>query len=660
MSKKALIIGPPNSGKTALFNLLSGSNRKVANYHGITVDTALAGLKINKDKKDEDKVIVVDLPGIYSLVPSSIDESVTISTLIGKNNQVSEYNDIFVVIDASRMDSSLSLALGMKELFDDKVRIIFNKSDMENAKHFDLDGIGKNLGVPYIITSALKDNGEEVQKFIVDNTSSSPLTPAKKISITEKAAELNPFNVVFNECGAIDITNEITSLNFVEKYQRSARDLKASYAKGDKKDTILFSNKIDKIVLNPYLGGLIFLAVFYFIFHSLYTFSGPLMDFIDGGVGSFGETIGALLPEGLLKSFIVDGVIAGVGGVIIFLPQIMILFFLLSLLEQSGYISRASIITDKIMSVFGLNGKAFLPFMSGFACAVPAIMATRTIADKRERMTTLMVLPLITCSARLPVYVLLIGTFIPSTTVFGIFNSQALSFFFLYFLGSITALIIAKLFRLSFFKGKTNSFIIELPLYQKPSLKVASKSMMLKGKVFLKKAGTIILGLSMVIWALSTFPQVPEEKLATMSEDQQVSYSLEYSAIGRMGKVIEPVIEPLGYNWKMGVGIIVAMGARELFVSTLGTIYALGDVDEESDTLRERMMAETDPNTGLPVYNIAVAWSLLIFFAFAMQCISTLAIVKRETDSWSYVAYMFGYMTLLAYGGAFVTYRLLI
>jgi len=472
--------------------------------------------------------------------------------------------------------------------------------------------------------------------------------------------EFNPFNIVFNEVGAVDISNEVNSLNFIEKFQRQARDLKASYAVGEGRDKIVLSNKIDNFVLHPYIGGFIFLAIFYLIFHSIYTVSTPFMDMIDGAVGGLGEYIGALLPEGQLNSFIVDGVIAGVGGVVIFLPQIVILFFLLSLLEQSGYISRASIITDKIMSIFGLNGKAFLPFMSGFACSVPAIMATRTIADKRERMATLMVIPLITCSARLPVYVLLIGTFIPSKTILGIFNSQALAFFFLYFLGSITALIIAKLFRLSFFKGKTNSFIIELPLYQLPSLKIAFKAMYLKGKVFLKKAGTIILVLSMVIWVLSTFPKPAPEQLEGKTDAEIAAISLESSTIGRMGKTIEPVIAPLGYNWKMGVGIIVAMGARELFVSTLGTIYALGDVDEESDSLKDRMKSEINPETGLPAYNLAVAWSLLVFFAFAMQCISTLGIVKRETDSWKYVAYMFGYMTLLAYGGAFVTYRMLI
>lgn len=659
--KKVLIIGPANSGKTALFNVLSGSNRKVANYHGITVDTALAGLKTNKEDQNLNNTItVVDLPGIYSLVPSSIDEAVTVSTLLGKNNQVSQFHGVFVVIDSSRMDASLSLALAMKEFFKDKVSFIFNKSDLELSKHYDLNGLGKNLGVPFIITSAYKGDIKALDKFIRDNTSNEAIEPTGKINFTEQACDYNPFNIDFSELKTIEISNEISTLAFIERFQRKARDLKVSYAVGERRKSILLSNKIDNIVLHPFVGGFIFFAIFYLIFHSLYTLSAPLMDIIETLVGDFGSYIASILPEGNLNSFVVDGIIAGVGGVIVFLPQITILFFLLSLLEQSGYVSRASIITDKLMSIFGLNGKAFLPFMSGFACSVPAIMATRTIADKRERLATLMVIPLITCSARLPVYVLLIGTFIPHFKVFGIFDSQALSFFFLYFLGSITALIIAKIFRLTFFKGKSNSFVIELPLYQMPSFKIAFKAMYLKGRVFLKKAGTIIMGLSMIIWFLSTFPKPTEDMLANLDDAGQAAVSLETSTIGQLGKLIEPVIEPLGYNWKMGVGIIVAMGARELFVSTLGTIYALGDVDEESDSLKDRMMSEINPKTGLPVYNVAVAWSLLIFFAFAMQCISTLGIVKRETDSWKYVVYMFSYMTLLAYGGAYLTYRMLI
>ena len=380
---------------------------------------------------------------------------------------------------------------------------------------------------------------------------------------------------------------------------------------------------------------------------------------IESAVSIAGDFVGGYLPDGLFKSLVIDGVFAGVGGVLVFLPQIAILFFLLSLMEQSGYISRAAFITDKIMSYFGLNGKAFLPFLSGFACSVPAIMSTRTIEDKGERMATLMTIPLITCSARLPVYVLLIGTFIPSYYIFGIFNSQALALFFLYFLGSIVALIMAKIFRLSFFKSKSTSFFIEMPIYQKPKLKTAYRQMYRQAKVFLKKAGTTIFALSIIIWFLSTFPRINPDDYKNVSETEIASIQLEKSAIGTLGRTIEPVIRPLGYDWKMGVGILVAFGARELFVSAMGTIYALGDVDENSKSLQERLKQEKDPQTGLPVYNNAVAWSLLIFFAFACQCMSTLAIVKKETGGWKWPVMMFSYMTLLAYCGAFVTYNIL-
>ncbi|WP_419172755.1 ferrous iron transport protein B [Halobacteriovorax sp.] len=656
--KKTLLIGPANSGKSAIFNMLSGANRKVANYNGITVDTATAGLISNS--RHEEQLAIVDLPGIYSLVPSSIDEAVTTSTLIGRNNQVTEFHDVVCVVDCARLDSSLSLTLAMKDLFGGKIKVIFNKIDLDIAKNYDFDKIGQHLGVPYLKFSTMRDSSATVDQFIRENASASVLTPVNKIQLSNESTEYNPFSVNFEEEEHIQLENEVAALSNIEKYQREARDLKASYAIGKNKGLIQLSNKIDHIVLHPILGGVIFLAVFYLIFHSIYTWSGPAMDLIDGGVGAFGEYVSSILPPGMLNSFIVDGVIAGVGGVIIFLPQIMILFFLLSLLEQSGYISRASIITDRAMSYFGLNGKAFLPYLSGFACSVPAIMATRTISDKKERLATLMTIPLITCSARLPVYILLIGTFVPEKTIFGIFNSQALSFFFLYFLGSFVALIIAKIFRLTLYKGSTTSFIIELPLYQLPTLKPAFKAMTFKGKIFLKKAGTIILGLSMVIWFLSTFPKPAEQLLVGKTDAEVASISLEHSTIGQFGKLIEPVIKPLGYNWKMGVGITVAMGARELFVSTLGTIYALGDVDEESTTLRQRLQSEIDPVTNKPVFNTAVAWSLLIFFAFAMQCISTLGIVKRETDGWGHVFLMFGYMTVLAYGGAFITYHILI
>ncbi|MBT5093818.1 MAG: ferrous iron transport protein B [Halobacteriovoraceae bacterium] len=456
------------------------------------------------------------------------------------------------------------------------------------------------------------------------------------------------------------VDSEKVVLENIKHYQEKARQILGTVYNQSDRIRSQKTHKIDKVLIHPLWGTLIFCAIFYLLFYSIYALAAPAMDFVDGSFGLLADTVAAYLPEGHLKSLIVDGIIAGVGGVIIFLPQIMILFFLLSILEQSGYISRAAFLTDRVMGFFGLNGKAFLPYLSGFACSIPAIMSARTIPNKKERMATILTIPMITCSARLPVYILLVGTFVPSYTVAGIFNTQALSFFFLYFLGTFFALLTAKLFRLSFYRGQTSSFFIDLPHYQRPRLKTALKQMWRKAQTFLKKAGTIILGLSIIIWCLSTFPTLDAEKTVGLSDEVVASRSLENSALGRIGKSFEPVLKPIGMDWKMGVGVLVAFGARELFVSTLGTIYALGDVDEESKSLRERLKAEISPITGKPVFSLAVAWSLLIFFVFSLQCTATWAIIKKETGSWKYPIYAFLYMGALGYSGAYAAYQMLI
>ncbi|GIW22639.1 MAG: hypothetical protein KatS3mg068_1646 [Candidatus Sericytochromatia bacterium] len=476
----------------------------------------------------------------------------------------------------------------------------------------------------------------------------------KSLEITNKSLSLLPSNPQ-----NINLVDEEYIIEKMKKYQLQARYI-INEVIGNKTLKIAdISYKIDKVLLHPVKGFIFFVLIFFLVFQSLYTFSQPLMSFLENSISEIGNFVGKFIENETLKSLVVDGIFAGVGGVLVFLPQIMILFFLLSLMEQSGYISRAAFITDKFMSYFGLNGKAFLPFLSGFACSVPAIMATRTIPDKAERMATLMVLPFITCSARLPVYVLLIGIFIPSYKIFGFIDTQGLALFFMYFLGSFIALIFAKIFRLSFFKSKSKSFFMEMPLYQIPRLKVAYKQMIRQGKVFLKKAGSIIFLLSIIIWFLSIYPNPKEELLINKSSEEIASIKLENSFIGQFGKAIEPIIRPLGYDWKIGVGISVAFGARELFISALGTIYSLGDVDENSKSLKERLLQEKDPITNKPIYTLPLACSLLIFFAFCCQCMSTLVIVKKETGHWKYSIYMFIYMTIFAYISAFLTYNLM-
>lgn len=650
--ENVLLVGFPNSGKSTIYNMLTGQLRKVSNYSGVTVDSAVAELISNA--LHEKKLGVVDLPGIYNLVPTSIDEGVTTTSLI---KDCDKYKTIALVLDLDRLEASLSLLLAVKELLHKNIIVIINKNDHFLFTKEHEERLSAKLEMPVLSISAMNDDGVELDKFIREHS-----LKAKEGSVQPKLKLHSDSRAFLPELKQDLHFHEITPsevIASIKGHQAEARDIIAAIYKHSTAKT-RFTEKVDSIILNKFWGTLIFIAIFYFIFHSIYTWAGPAMDFTEGLVLSLGDFITPYLPDNFIKSLVIDGIIAGVGGVVIFLPQIMILFFLLSLLEQSGYISRAAVLTDKLMSAFGLNGKAFLPYMSGFACSIPGIMAARSIPSQKERVATIMTIPMITCSARLPVYVLLIGTFVPSVTYFGFLNSQALAFFFLYFLGSIFALVVAKIFRLTIFKGETSNFIIDLPHYEKPSFKFAFRQALRKGQVFLKKAGTTILGLSVLIWVLSTYPNPSEELIKGKTDEEVSAITLENSYLGQTGKLIEPALRPMGMDWKMGVGVLVAFGARELFVSTLGTIYALGDVDEESATLRERMQSEINPATGKPVFNLAVAWSILIFFVFALQCISTLAVLRRELGGWKYPAFMFFYMGALGYVGAFIAYHVLI
>ncbi|MCR9206447.1 MAG: ferrous iron transport protein B, partial [Halobacteriovoraceae bacterium] len=549
-----------------------GGNRKVSNYSGITVDSGIGELTSNQDHQE--KFEVCDLPGIYSLNPESVDEGVSVATLLGLYPEA-QFHKIIMILDWQRLEASLSLALSLLEIAPHQVLLVVNKDDQNECTALEREKLQKLIGAPVLTMSALKTDSQVVDFFIRQNTEHHALVfPQKKIKVSESAksylppilAGESPYEVVPNEENH-EIAEEIDT-----RLQKARKFLNEALSRKERNTTL--TDKIDRFTLHPILGGIIFVTVFYLLFNSLYTWAGPLMDFTEGLVLAVGNFIGGKLPEGSFRSLLVDGVFGGVGGVVVFLPQIMILLFLISLFEQSGYIARAALITDRLMSYFGLGGKAFLPYMSGFACAIPGIMAARTIPHHRERMATILTLPLITCSARLPVYILLIGTFVPDKTIWGVFNSQALSFFFLYFLGSFVALIMAKVFRLSFFKGKTGSFLIDLPPYQAPNLKVALKQSWIKGKSFLRKAGTIILGLSIIIWVLSNYPKLPQDRAQTYNNEVLQSKQLEYSMLGKTGKALEPVLEPLGMNWKMGVGLLVSFGARELFVSAMGTIYA--------------------------------------------------------------------------------------
>ena len=653
--KTALLVGFPNSGKSTIFNMLTGQMRKVSNYSGVTVDSAKSDFLSNT--LNDVKLSIVDLPGVFSLIPTSLDEGVTTTAIL---HQKKQFDLIVMIIDLDRFEASLSLLFALKEMTTKKIIAVINKNDHLHFTPEHTKKLSTYLGLPVFTMSAINDDEKALDYFIRQNVDE--ISSPKELDLSShELLKISQDSIAFLKDIPSDlyqVSDSQVIIEKIKKHQSNARTIIQSIYKHSSVKT-QFTKKLDEILLHKVWGTLIFIGIFYFIFNSIYSWAGPAMEFTEGLVISLGDYIAPLLPDNFIKSLLIDGVIAGVGGVVIFLPQIMILFFLLSLLEQSGYISRAAVLTDKLMSVFGLNGKAFLPYMSGFACSIPAIMAARSIPNHKERAATIMTIPMITCSARLPVYVLLIGTFVPDKTVLGIFHSQALAFFFLYFLGSFFALVFAKIFRLTLYKGETGNFIIDLPHYEKPSLKFAFKQSTRKGYTFLKKAGTIILGLSVFIWVLSTYPNPEESLTVNKTEAEVAAITLEHSYLGQTGKFIEPALKPMGMDWKMGVGVLVAFGARELFVSTLGTIYALGDVDEESASLRERLMNEVNPNTGEPVFSLAVAFSILIFFVFALQCISTLAILKKEMGSWKYPAFMFSYMGILGYVGATIAYQVL-
>jgi len=660
-----LLVGPPNSGKSSIYNLLTGKFRHVSNYSGITVDNASCELLSNKS--EERKISVVDLPGINGLLPGSYDEAMTVKAILGMDTEISSFNGVALVLDMNRLEFSLGLLLYLRDLLggNHTVMAIINKADTQEVLPPEKLAILKDrVGVDMLPFSALKGDVQVLDKFLRQNLKSEPAKPSKKLLVTKRALDYFKLSreKVSEHLIVVDDSHEGELLAKVEKYHRDARKILDDIFSDEKAPKVLLTERVDKILLHPLWGSLVFIAIFYLLFHAIYSWSAPIMDLIDSLIGWCGGKISSVMADGLLKSLVIDGVLAGVGGVIIFLPQILILFFLLSLLELSGYISRAAFLTDRMMGFFGLSGKSFLPYLSGLACAVPAIMATRTIPNRFERIATIMTIPLMTCSARLPVYILLIGTFIPGTKVLGIFNLQALSFFFLYFLGGASALIIAKLLRLSFFKGEGAGFLMDLPLYQRPPMVTALKYSWRQGKIFLMKAGTIILAFSIVFWVASTFPRPTDAQLSTLegkSEAEVASFTLENSLIGRIGKGIEPVLTPIGMNWKMGVGILVAFGARELFVSSMGTMYALGDVDETSESLRERLKNEVDVTTGQPVFNTGTVWALLLFFVFSLQCTSTLAMVTRETGGFVLPVIMFLYMGLIGYGMAFLAHSFL-
>jgi ferrous iron transport protein B len=687
------LIGNPNTGKSTLFNALTGMRQRVGNYSGVTVE------RVEGRYRDADghAVTVLDLPGTYSLSASSPDEEIALGVLTGRTPGAEVPDVVVVVLDAQNLERNLFLATQVLELGLPTV-VALNQVDAARAAGLQIDVVELTLelGAPVVATVATRGEGLDLLKQAVGKAPSLP-RPGRRFELPgEAAAALAPVDAALRAGGLSESAAAMEALRLlavqtpgkhladvpglaeaverasaeVEAAGLSPRSLEAEVRYGwiaEVSDRVVtrvdgggrtITDRIDAVVLHRVGGPLVFVAMMGLVFQSIFAWSEPLIGMVEGVVGGFGAWLGGVLPAGDLNSLLVDGVIAGVGSVLVFLPQICILFLFLGFLEDSGYMARAAFIMDRFMRGVGLHGRSFIPLLSGYACAVPGVMSTRTIESPKDRLATIMVLPLMSCSARIPIYALLIGTFIPPVAVAGVLNLQGVTLLGMYLLGTVTALAVAAIFKKTLMRGQARPMIMELPPYRVPGLRSLALSVGHRASMFLKRAGTLILALSIVLWALATYPKTAAPAAASPEVAQEAQ--LAGSALGTLGHAIEPVVRPLGYDWKIGVGIVSSFAAREVFVSTMGTIYGVGAADEGSAPLRDRLRAERHDD-GSPVYTPLVAVGLMVFYVYAMMCMSTAAVVVRETGGgWQgvrWASFQFAWMLALAYGAAFLVYQ---
>lgn len=688
------LIGNPNTGKTSLFNQLTGLNQKVGNYPGITVDKKQGACKLSSDKY----AVITDLPGTYSINPTSIDESIVLKVLQDTSNK--DFPDVILVVaDADNLKRNLLLFTQIQDLGVPTVLAINMADEMEKKGiSIDIESLEKELQTRVLLISAKKGKGiKELKSVLANYKELQSITnfseTAKKIDADyfEHLQKVNPDKSLYDlwllltqQSFTHDKTDDFSSFSddvskvkkyqhkeTIYRYQKINNILKENYVK-DKTKAKDLRSKLDKVFTHKVFGYVIFISILVFIFQSIFAWASVPMDFIDATFGSLSEYVKGNLPEGILNNLVTDGIIPGIGGVVIFIPQIVILFFTIAILEETGYMSRVVFLMDKIMRRFGMSGKSVIPLISGTACAIPAVMATRTISSWKERLITILVTPFTTCSARLPVYAILIAIIIPSKSVLGIFNLQGLTLLALYALGFFAAIVAAFILHKTLKVKSKSFFVIEMPDYKVPSIKNVLITVLEKTKSFVFEAGKIILAISIILWFLGTHgpssynnveaevtKEMASENLSKEELQQKIaSVKLEKSYIGIAGKTIEPIVKPLGYDWKIGIGLIASFAAREVFVGTLATIYSIEGVEDEG-TIKERMEAEINPATGKKRFNFATGMSLLVFYAFAMQCMATLAIVKRETKSWKWPMIQLIGMGALAYISALITYQFL-
>ena len=700
---KIALAGNPNSGKSSLFNALTGLNQKVGNFPGVTVDKKTGRASITPELQAK----IIDLPGTYSLYPKSADEYVAYEVLL--NPEGKDRPDLtLIVADASNLKRNL---LFCSQIIDLKIPVIIVLTMMDIARQkgvtIDVKGLEREMGVPVVVVNPRKNKGLNALKKAIAQIQQTVFQPLNDfVPVAQLAAgaikAVKQLSGVDSDYGAVHIASGADKIEFLSRekqqqiqaslsknefhkgkiqaeevmlrYERIARIMQRTVVEDSPLKKQLFTEKLDKLLLHRVWGNVILLVVLFLMFQCVFWLAEFPMSWIETGFAWLQGSLSSWLPEVWWSDLLVNGLVAGIGGIAVFVPQIALLFGIITLLEDSGYMARISFLTDRLMRSAGLNGRSVMPLISGMACAIPAVMAARTIENRKERLITILITPLMSCSARLPIYVILIALVIPDHTLWGVFKLQALVMMGLYLLGFFMALVVAKVMSWVMKSKEHSIFLMELPVYRAPRWKNALITMYEKARIFVTDAGKVILVIALVLWALATYgpsgkmhavttkyEAISRQQGKALTVEQQEQFAtdkLEQSYAGILGKTIEPLIRPLGYDWKMGIALISSFAAREVFVGTMATLYSVGEADETSIPLRQKM-ANARRADGSKVYTLATGVSLMIFYAFAMQCMSTIAIVRRETRSWKWPMIQLAYMTGLAYLAALLAYQLL-